>query len=116
MVNKMITAGGRKYYFDMNAISKWCLSSSIVPFKEIEVNEGYDTNDEGDIQLSSKVIRELKTNNPQDDTIRYDLVKLFISPFLGEIGTVGDLEENLSFTLLFNSLVNMGFLVEIIDE
>ena len=112
----MLKFGGKKYYLDMDAVAKWCLSSSVNPFKEIEINEGYDTNDDGDVQLNSKVIRELKTNNPQDDTIRYDLFKMMVAPFLGEITTFGDIEGSLSHTLLFNSLINMKFLVEIIDE
>lgn len=116
MKNRMLTFGNKKYYLDMEAVSKWCLSSSTNPFKEIEINEGYDTDEEGGVQLNSKVIRELKTNNPQDDTIRYDLFKMLVAPFLGEIKTTKEIQDNFSYNLLFNSLVNMGFLVEIIDE
>lgn len=116
MYKKMLSFGNKKYYLDFDAIAKWCLSSSANPFKEIEINEGYDTNDEGDVQLNSKVIRELKTNSPQDDTIRYDLFKMLVSPFLGEVSLTSDIQENFSYALLFNSLVNMKFLVEIIDE
>lgn len=116
MQKKMLKFGGRKYYLDMDVVAKWCLSSSANPFKEIEINEGYDTNDDGDVQLNSKVIRELKTNNPQDDTIRYDLFKMLASPFLGEVSSLTEIQDSFSYTLLFNSLINMKFLVEIIDE
>lgn len=112
----MILFEGRRYFLDIDAIAKWCLSSSINPFKESEINEGYDTNEDGDLQMMTKVVRELKTNNPQDDTIRYDLVKILISPFLGEVKTFEEVANNFSYTLLFNSLIDMGFLVEIIDE
>lgn len=116
MRKEMISFEGRAYYLDIDAIAKWCLSSSVNVFKESEINEGYDTNEDGDLQMMTKVVRELKTNNPQDDTIRYDLVKLLISPFLGEIKTFDEVKTSISYTLLFNSLIEMGFLVEIIDE
>lgn len=99
--------------FDIDAIMKWCLASTNNPFKETEINEGYDTNDDGDIQMMTKVVRELKTNNVQDDTVRYDFIKMLISPFLGDIVNKEDIEHNLSNTLLYNTLVNMGFLVKI---
>ena len=113
MENNMITFDGVKYYLDINTIINWCLSSSNAPFKETEINEGYDTNDDGDLQMMTKVIRELKTNNVQDDTVRYDFVKLLLTPFLGDVKTKMDINSNFSHTLLFNSLIKMGFLVKI---
>lgn len=113
MNKNMLEFEGETYYIDINAIMKWCLSSGNNPFKETEINEGYDTNDDGDIQMMTKVIRELKTNNVQDDTVRYDFIKLLLSPFFGEIESKNDITENFSFTLIFNSLINLGFLVKV---
>jgi hypothetical protein len=112
MKNK-IQFKGDIYYLDVNAIIKWCLSSTATPFKETEINEGYDTNDDGDIQMMTKVVRELKTNNIQDDTVRYDFVKLMLAPFFGEIQDLDEITNNFSYTLLFNSLIDMGFLIKI---
>lgn len=114
-MNNMLTFGNEKYYLDIDAIMKWCLSSSNNPFKETEINEGYDTNDDGDIQMMTKVVRELKTNNVQDDTVRYDFIKLLLAPFLGDIKTNNELQNNFSYTMLFNTLINMGFLIKIND-
>lgn len=114
-MNNMLTFDNEKYYLDIDAIMKWCLSSSNNPFKETEINEGYDTNDDGDIQMMTKVVRELKTNNVQDDTVRYDFVKLILAPFLGDIKTKNELQNNFSYTMLFNTLINMGFLIKIND-
>ena len=66
MDDKILLYKGEKYYLDIDAIMNWCLSSSKNIFKETEINEGYDTNNEGEIQLSTKLIRELKTNNQQE--------------------------------------------------
>lgn len=114
MNSKLISISGKKYYLDVDAIMNWCLASSTNPVKEIEINEGYDTNEDGDIQMMSKVVRELKTGNSQDDTIRYDFFKLLVTPFISdEILTLSNIQDNFSYTLLFNTLINKGFLVEI---
>ena len=115
MSNELITFNGETYYLDVDAIMKWCLSSTSNPFKETEINEGYDTNDDGDIQMMTKVVRELKTNNVQDDTVRYDFMKLLLAPFIGDIKTANEINNNFSYTLLFNTLIKMGFLVKIND-
>lgn len=115
-MNNMLMINDELYYFDIDAIMKWCLASTNNPFKETEINEGYDTNEEGDIQMMTKVVRELKTNNVQDDTVRYDFVKLLITPFLGEITNKEDIENDFSYTLLYNTLIKMGFLVKIKED
>ena len=114
MKNKMFEFSGKKYVLDIDTIMKWCLNSSNTPTKESEINEGYDTNDDGELVMLTKVIREAKSGNIQDDTIRYDFIKIILTPFLGEIMTETDITENFSYTMLFNTLINMGFLVEII--
>jgi hypothetical protein len=106
---------GERYYLDIDAISKWCLSSSVNPSKETEINEGYDYGDNGDFQMTTKVIRELKTSNSQDDTIRYDFIKVLLSPFLGEIKEIDEIENNFSYAMIFNTLVKMNFLIKIND-
>ena len=116
IVSKMLKVNDEIYYLDVDTIMKWCLSSGNSPSKETEINEGYDTNEEGDIQMMTKVVRELKTNNIQDDTVMYDFVKLLLTPFFGEIVTKQEIEDNFSYTLLFNSLINLGFLVKISNE
>jgi intein-encoded DNA endonuclease-like protein len=104
-----------KYKLDINNIIKWCLDNSLNPFKEVEINETYDSDDDGDIQIMAKSVRELKTINTQNDTFRYDFIKVILSPFLSGDVTSEDLNENFSYRLLFNTLVDMNFLVEITD-
>lgn len=104
-----------KYYLDIDAITKWCLSSSVNQSKETEINEGYDTDENGDIQMTTKVVRELKSSNSQDDTIRYDFIKMFLTPFFGDIETFNDITNSLSYTIIFNTLLKMNFLIKIND-
>ena len=111
MNKNIIEINSEKYYLDIDAIIKWVLSSSN-SIKENEINEGYDINDDGDLQLVSKVIREAKSTNSQDDTIKYDFIKLILTPFLGEITTLDDINLNLSYNILFNTLIQMKFLIK----
>ena len=69
MNNNIINYLGKRYYLDINKIMNWCLSSSTNPLRETEINEGYDTNDDGDLTMITKVVRESKTNNTQEDNI-----------------------------------------------
>lgn len=109
----MIEIDNEIYYLDINSIIKWVLNSSSKQVKELEINEGYDINEEGDMELVTKIIRELKSTNNQDDTIRYDFIKLLINPFLGEINNKEDFKYNFSYSLLYNTLIEMGFLKKI---
>lgn len=113
MKNDLITFYGKTFYLDINKIMEWCLSSSTTPLKETEINEGYDTNDEGDLTMVTKVVRESKTNNTQEENIKYDFIKLILMPFMGDICSYEKIEGNFSYALMLNTLIKMGFLVEI---
>jgi hypothetical protein len=111
--SSLISYNGRVYAFNVNAIMEWCLSSKDNLTKETEITEGYDMNDSNNV--GSKVIRELQSPNTQDDTIRYDFLKMILGPFIGGVNSFIDIQNNLSLSLLFNTLIDMGFLIEIKD-
>jgi hypothetical protein len=112
---KMIDYFGKKYYFDIDAIMEWCFTSTVNPFRETELNEGYDTNDDGEMVMMTKVVRELKTPNSQYDTIRYDFIKLLMGPFLTDI-TENEITTSFSYTIMFNTLIDKKFLIEISEN
>lgn len=101
----------KTYVFNVDAIMKWCLSSKDSPAKEYEITEGYDMEDPSNV--GSKVVRELRSPNTQDDTIRYDFLKMLITPFFTEVGSYNEIQEDFSLSLSFNTLIKMGFIVEI---
>ena len=117
MDKKLIVYGDRKYFLDINNIIQWVLnpSSPTNSLKETEINEGYDTNDNGDLTMMTKVVRELKTNNSQNDTIRYDFIKLLLTPFLDVNQDVTMIKGSFRNTVIFNTLIKMEFLKEITD-
>lgn len=113
MNKNYIIVGNRNYIINVDAVMKWCLSSKDNPVKECEITEGYDMEDAGNV--GSKVVRELKSPNTQDDTIRYDFIKQLFTPLLTSVASISEIEEDLSLRLMFNTLVNMGFITEITD-
>lgn len=113
MSKNYIEVDGKTFAFDVNAIMKWCLSSKDTPVKEYEITEGYDMEDPSNV--GSKVVRELKSPNTQDDTIRYDFIKMLITPFLSDITSINDIESDFSLSMCFNTLLKMEFIVEITD-
>ena len=107
----MIEIFGKKYYLDVNAIIMWSIKTS-EQLKEIEITENYGLSDVKELELNNKFIRELKTSDSQKDTIKYDFIKYLISPFLNNM-TMDDLQNNVSFVIIFNTLLQMKFLIEV---
>ena len=113
MKNNLLKISGRIFYLDVDAIMKWCLTSKDTPAKEYEITEGYDLGDDGTV--GSKVVRELRSPNTQDDTIRYDFIKILMAPFFTDVTSFDELTEDFSLSMSFNTLVRMGFIVEITE-
>ena len=111
MNNNLIEVLGKKYYLDVNAIIMWSIKSS-EQLKETEITENYELGEDKEFDMTQKFIRELKTNDSQKDTIKYDFIKYLISPFLTNMSS-DDLINNVSFAIIFNTLLNMGFLIEV---
>ena len=115
MENKpYIYIGNKIYAMNLQKIADFCLVSDKLKNKESEVTEGYEVTDENGPELVSKVVREIKTNgNPQNDTIKYDLIRIFIDTVLAAEGMMPEMTTGMK--IAFNTLVENGFLYEITD-
>lgn len=114
----------KKYYIeyedkifavDVEALIEYCLKSENKDVQDRELTEGYErlSEDSDELTLTSKVIREnTGASNPQNDMITYDLIKMFISIVLSQNDEDNPF-HNVSFAIAFNTLVHMGFLIEI---
>lgn len=111
--------GNKKYAFDLEKIKNFCLTSDKEKGGEVEVMEVHEPNSTGVLELASKTVHEVKgTGNPQNDTIMYDLIKSFVVTLLStEIKGYKEAEVmssmDFSTRLSFNTMINMGFLIEI---
>ncbi len=115
MENKpYVYIGNKIYAMNLQKIADFCLVSDKLKNKESEVTEGYEVTDENGPELVSKVVREIKTNgNPQNDTIKYDLIRIFIDVILSADGILP--EMTIGMKIAFNTMLENDFLYEITD-
>ncbi len=76
-----------------------------------------DDNDEEEIDIngiaSKEIIETKSTLNETMNNIRYDFLKMILTPLLNIEGTVSDLRElTFSQKLSFNTLINEGIIIE----
>lgn len=118
---KLVFSDGKQYGVDVSAIEKLCFKSDNEDSNSVEVTEGYEKNDLGKMDFSSKVIREIKsTGNAQNDTMRYDLFKSFLTVVLEKrqfmYGSLeNELKFDISFNIAFNTLLTYNVIYEITE-
>ena len=118
--DSLVIIGNKKYAFDLSKIKDFCLMSDKEKGGEVEIMEVHEPNERGNLTLSSKTVHEVKgSGNPQNDTIMYDLIKVFIVTLLNSEIDVNSPEKTVishmdfATRLAFNTLIEMGFLYEI---
>lgn len=118
--DRYIVLENKKYAFNLAKIKEFCVVSDKETGKETEVTEAYELDSDDTMKMTSKIWRDVKgAGNPQNDTIMYDLVKMFILPlvtneqtFLADGATV---TSEFSIMLCLNTMLEAGFLYEIKD-
>ena len=115
MGKEYFSYNGRTYYIDIEKIIEFCLKSENKNVRDSEITEGYEklTDESNVLTLTSRVIREnTGTSNPQNDMITYDIFKMILAVILGQEATSNP-EMNVSYIVAFNTLMQMGMIVEI---
>lgn len=115
MDKNYISYNNRTYYIDVEKIIEFCLKSENKNVRDSEITEGYEklTEESNVLTLTSRVIREnTGTSNPQNDMITYDIFKMLLSVLLGQEATSNP-EFNVSYVIAFNTMMEMGLLIEI---
>lgn len=111
----------RKWVFDMEKLEEICFKTKTeIGQATTEITEAYEKSGFGEnLSPATKAIREIKTTgNTQNDTMRYDLMKMFLGVLLGKDGYMfGNLDEELKYSLAlnisFNTLKKYGILKEV---
>ena len=114
--NYSLTFAGKKYKLNIDKINKFCLTSSEKKSNEREITEGYETDENGEFRLSSKINREItRDGNSQEDVIMYDLIKMLVTNLI-DSETKATNDENdidFGFALAFNTLMAEEMIEEI---
>lgn len=103
------------YLLNLEEIMKFVFDNENTRNTDSEINEFYETNGD-EIKLSNKTIREIKTriDNSAESTIRYDLIKTFITALFDMPSKINVMEElTLGDTIVINTMINNNMLVEI---
>ena len=115
LTDVMLKVDDRYFTFDVRKICSFIYEISRRELKESEILDSYDFTESGTGKMNSKTVRELTTPGGNQDTVAYDLLKIFIIQVVAYDGD-GDIElESLPFgtKLAFNTLISEGFLKEI---
>ena len=116
-INTICCINGEKYAFDLLKIKDFCLTSDKEQAKEKELIDNFESNETNNsLELVSRISREVKSaGNPQNDTILYDSLKVFIMTVLDNDNSSQDTFKDMSFStaIAFNSLLNAGIIYKI---
>jgi hypothetical protein len=107
--------GDYTYCINLDKLKEVCLTASNMGgSKELQIAHTYEMNDDDEMVLLSKVEHETKSsNNPQNDMIIYDVVKILIMSLLEDNRTVKEMEPTFGTTLTINTLLAWGILEKI---
>lgn len=115
---RFIVFRGKKYALNLKEIKKFCFDGDCG--RETEIVETYVMSPEGEPSLDTKQSRDFKSNS-QQDTIRYDLIKMIISVLITNESIAdayeGDVDNTMDFAsaLAMNTLLEANILYEITD-
>ena len=111
-----LTFNGKYYRLNIKKINEFCLVSGEKNGNEREITEAYESDENGEFRLSSKINREITTaGNSQEDMIVYDFIKSLVSKLLECNVDTRDTENDVDFgfALAFNTLLTEGMIEEI---
>ncbi len=106
----------RNLAFDLDAIEQFIFDSkrNTDDAHDNEITETYGYNKNGKEELLNKVVHDVQSSDKSNkSTIKYDLIKTFIS-ILDEIDTdQSTIEMSLGDRIVLNTMTNYGFIKEI---
>lgn len=98
-----------KYVFDMNAIVNFIFDQG-ENMEESEIVDTYGSDDENNLILAQRQIREGKTSDmTSKNTIKYDFIKMFIEYVINSDYS----DPSFGETIMFNTMLNEGLLKKI---
>ena len=113
-----LTFNGKQYRFNLDKINQYCLVSGNKAGNESEITEAYETDENGEFHLTSKINREITTpGNSQDDMIMYDFIKTMVTRLIESPMPVYATETQVDFGLAiaFNTMLSYGMIEEAVD-
>ncbi len=106
------------YAFDIKKICDFLAEATGKEMKETEILDTFDYATDEDKKLNAKSVRELKTFGNGQESLIYDLIKIFVVQVI-VYDAPGDIDLNdmpFGTKLAFNTLLSSGFLCEVKND
>ena len=119
MNNYTLTFNGKHYRFNLDKINQYCLVSGNKAGNESEITEAYETDENGEFHLTSKINREITTpGNSQDDMIMYDFIKTMVVRLVESQMPVyaNETQTDFGLAIAFNTMIFYGMIEEVTNE
>lgn len=113
--DEYISFKGKRYALNLEKFKEVCTPtpSEFGP-REYEVSQVYESDDNGEFSLQSKVEHETKSaGNQQTDMIVYDVVKMLVLSILENDKTENEHDWDLGTSVAINTLLHWGVLEEL---
>ena len=114
-----LTFNGKRYRFNLDKINQYCLVSGNKAGNESEITEAYETDENGEFHLTSKINREITTpGNSQDDMIMYDFLKTMVTRLIESSMPVyaNETQTDFGLAIAFNTMLSYGMIEEAVDQ
>ena len=116
--NNQLVINNKRYYFDVERISKFINHSDTHKIMEREIIDSYEQEEDDDgvshMNAVGKTVREVSAQgNTNMDNIKYDLIKMFIIKLI-DSDLTNDFDKPLPFgmVLCINTLIKEKILIE----
>lgn len=103
------------YFLNLEEIIKFIFECENDRDVASEIQEDFEKID-GAMKLRNKMVKEVKTrlDNSNESTIRYDLIKIFLTSLFELPSQIEDSEDlTLGHTIVLNTMLNNNMLIEI---
>jgi hypothetical protein len=101
-----------KYIIDFGKLRTFLNQESDKENKENEIVEAFERNEEGDLELTSKSQREVKSyGNKENGVMTYEIVKLLVERIIMSDAVSLD-AFTFSEKIAFDTLVTLGIIIE----
>ena len=100
-------------YLDIDAIMDFVFTDDGIRSNDVEITDTQIRNEDGVLETESRVVREVKSSDTNKQTLRYDMIKMFIE-MLDNIETNEEIAPlSLGQHVVINTMGTYGILKEI---
>ena len=99
--------------YDLEGIKEFIFGNDDGRSSDVEITETQTRNEQGKLETETRITREVKSTDANKQTIRYDMIKMFID-ILDNVELDQEIAPlSLGQKMVLNAMVNYGLIKEI---